>query len=214
MAYQGFIFDIDGTLTATGDLIISSFNHVTEKYMKRSYTLNEIIDFFGPTEETIIRQLMEKDFDAAQIDYFSFYSANHSTMVNVYAGLEDVLKSIKEKGYPLGIYTGKGRRSTLITLKETGLSRYFDHVMTGDDVKTHKPSPEGILSFAEKYDLNTDEILFVGDSIHDIKAARNSGCHIASVLWDSYGKEEVEKAGSDYYFYTVDEFAIFVNSLI
>ncbi|VAX15772.1 hypothetical protein MNBD_IGNAVI01-645, partial [hydrothermal vent metagenome] len=56
--FEGIIFDIDGTLTATNELIYATFNHVTKKYLNRTYTPKEITAFFGPTEDVIIKELM------------------------------------------------------------------------------------------------------------------------------------------------------------
>jgi len=114
----------------------------------------------------------------------------------------------------LSIYTGKGRTSTEITLEKMGIKNYFDMIISGDDVENHKPSPEGINLFLEKFNLSTEHVLMVGDAPADAIAARNADVKIASVLWDSYAEDEVKKLGSDYYFYTVKEFSDFIFSKI
>ena len=60
--FDGIIFDIDGTLTSTNDLIFATFNYVAEKYLKRSYSPKEITALFGPTEEVILEEMMRDDF--------------------------------------------------------------------------------------------------------------------------------------------------------
>ena len=66
-------------------------------------------------------------------------------------------------------------------------------IVTGDDVINHKPSPEGIIKFINAFNLNKEEVLMVGDSVADIIAAEKAGIDIASVVWDSYAKDEVVK---------------------
>lgn len=78
-------------------------------------------------------------------------------------------------------------------------------IVTGDDVVNHKPSPEGILKFLNEFNLNRDEALMVGDSIADIVAANEAGIDIASVVWDSYAKEDVIKL-NPLHFETVNSF--------
>ncbi|GIV45300.1 MAG: hypothetical protein KatS3mg036_0118 [Ignavibacterium sp.] len=78
-------------------------------------------------------------------------------------------------------------------------------IVTGDDVINHKPSPEGIFKFLETYNLNKNEVLMVGDSLADIVAAKEAGIDIASVVWDSYAREEVIKL-NPIYFETVNDF--------
>ena len=82
----------------------------------------------------------------ARKDYFAYYSKNH-WMAELYPGMKEILEYLKNKNYPLGIFTGKGREASLITLKKLEVDHYFDLIVTGDDVENHKPSPEGILKF-------------------------------------------------------------------
>ena len=111
----------------------------------------------------------------------------------------------------LGIFTGKGKQTSIITLKAVGVYKYFDMIITGDDVKEHKPSPEGINKFLNKFSLNKKDVLLIGDSPSDVKAARKAGIKIASAMWDSYAKSKVLELKSDYYFYTTKELKKFIE---
>ncbi len=208
--FDGFIFDIDGTLTSTNQLIFDSFNHIAKKYLKRSFTDEEIIGLFGPTEGQIFEKLFEENHLEVGKAYYKFYSDNHF-MADIYPGLKEILIDLKKKNYPLGIFTGKGRESSMITLTKIGVDKYFDLIVTGDDVENHKPSPEGILKFVNKFNLNKEKVLMIGDSVGDVKAARDAGVKIASVLWDSYAAEKVKAMQSDYYFNSVQELKKFLN---
>ncbi len=84
-------------------------------------------------------------------------------------------------------------------------------IVTGDDVEDHKPSPEGIDQFVEKFKLNREKVLMIGDAPADILAARSAGVKIASVVWDAYAREQVMKMESDYLFETVDELMKFLK---
>ena len=208
--FDGIIFDIDGTLTSTNNLIFASFNHITKKYLNKSYTWKEIQGLFGPTENVIIKDLIKDHYSEAKKDYYDFYSENHNAMANLYSGIHDLIIKLKNNGILLSIYTGKGRESSEITLKETGIFDFFDLVVTGDDIPDHKPSPDGITIFLDTFGLKKDRIIMVGDAPADIKAARNAGIKSASVLWDSYAKEKVLEMGSDYNFHSVEDLADFL----
>lgn len=207
--FDGFIFDIDGTLTSTNQLIFDSFNFIAEKYLGKTYTDEEIIEMFGPTEDVILKELCEDRYEEARKDYYQYYS-NHHGIAGLYQGIKEILNQIKDKGYPLGIFTGKGRKASLITLEKLGVDHYFDLIVTGDDVTNHKPSAEGILKFVNHFRLNPERVLMIGDSVSDIKASREAGIKIASVIWDSYGHEEVKSMQSDYYFTKVEELEQFL----
>jgi HAD superfamily hydrolase (TIGR01549 family) len=211
--FKGIIFDVDGTLVSTGELIFNSFNFIMKKYKNKTLTTKEILSLFGPTEEQIIDLLFKENPEEVKKDYLSFYSDNHHT-VKLYEGINEILELCKSRNVILSIYTGKGRNTTEITLKKAGIYDYFDFIVTGDDVENHKPSPEGINLFMEKFELNKEEILMVGDAASDIKAAGKAGVKVASVLWDSFGREEVLKLKSDLTFYSVSELRKFIEENI
>jgi len=98
----------------------------------------------------------------------------------------------------------------LITLDETDLTKYFDLIISGDDVKKHKPDPEGIIRFIQMYNLKPQNVLMIGDAPSDIIAANNAGVEIASVVWDSYAEDEVKKLNSKNVFHSVDELRNFI----
>jgi HAD superfamily hydrolase (TIGR01509 family) len=202
--FKGIIFDVDGTLTSTNELIFASFNFITKKYLNKTVTPDEIIAMFGPTEDVILKEWCGEDYPAARIEYYNFYKDNHN-MAGLYPGIKDVLEIIKNKKIPLSIYTGKGRDSAVITLKHLDIFDYFDMIVTGDDVVNHKPSPEGITKFVDEFKLPNENVLMIGDAVSDIIAARAAGVKVASVLWDSYSKSEVLKHKSDYVFHSVQE---------
>lgn len=207
--FKGIIFDVDGTLTFTNQLIFDSFNHVTKKYLNKIFSDEEIISLFGPTEDVILKKICKDEYEKAREDYYKYYKDNHS-IATLYEGLKSLITDIKNSDILLSIFTGKGRTSALITLDEFGLTDYFDLIISGDDVEDHKPSPEGIIKFLEKYNLNPKEVLMIGDAPVDIIAANKAGVEIASVVWDSYAEEEVRKLNEKNLFHSVDELRKFI----
>jgi HAD superfamily hydrolase (TIGR01549 family) len=207
--FDGFIFDIDGTLTSTNKLIFNSFNFIAKKYLNRTFSDEEIISMFGPTEDFILKEWCGDKFEEAKKEYYAYYSDNH-WMAELYPGMKEILVYLKNKKYPLGIFTGKGREASCITLRKLGIENYFDLIITGDDVENHKPSAEGILMFKSKFKLKRERVLMIGDSVSDVKASKEAGIKIASALWDSYGEEKVKTLQSDYYFHSVQELKEFL----
>ena len=202
--YKGIIFDVDGTLTFTNQLIFDSFNHITKKYLDKSFSDEEVIALFGPTEDVILKEICNDEYESARKDYYKYYKDNHS-IAQLYDGIKSLIVEIKNADVLLSIFTGKGRTSALITLDEFELTNYFDLIVSGDDVENHKPSPEGINKFLQMYDLNPKDVLMIGDAPSDIIAANESGVEIASVVWDSYAEEEVRKLNPKNIFHSVAE---------
>ncbi len=200
----GVLFDIDGTLTRTNELIFATFNYIAAKYTHRTYEPRDIIALFGPPEEGALVPIVgEEHIDAAMDDLCEFYRGHHGTMAALHEGMGDVLAFLDTRGIPLGVFTGKGRRTAMITLEALGIAGYFDMIVSGNDVVRHKPDPEGIRKFIDAYALAPSEVLMVGDAVGDIAASRGAGAVPVAVLWDSYDRERVARAGADAVFHEV-----------
>jgi len=209
--FSTFIFDVDGTLAHTNKLIFESFRHVAKKYLNKEVSDEEIVSLFGPTEDVILKEWMNDNFETAREDYYNFYSEQHNILANTFQGMDEILDSIKSSNKNLAIFTGKGRESTRITLEKIGYENYFELIVSGDDVENHKPAPDGILKILDHYKLNNDEVLMIGDSQHDVEASKSANVKIASVIWDSYAKDEVLKMNPDYVFHDITDFKIFID---
>jgi pyrophosphatase PpaX len=205
--YKCIIFDMDGTVTQTNQLIFDSFNHIAEKYLNKQLTPHEIIALFGPPEKEAVENMIgSTHIQPAMDEYYRFYRKEHSRLASLYPGMKEILEYLKSRSVMIGLFTGKGRRTTDISLEEFGIEQYFHVSITGDDVDEFKPSGDGIRKIMQKYALVPDEVLMVGDSVADFTASREAGVDIASVVWDSYGKEDVLKLPSDYHFHDVQDF--------
>lgn len=200
------IFDLDGTLTQTNPLIFASFNHVAQRYLGKTFSKEEIISFFGPPEETTLIQLLGEQTAAEAMDELcSFYRAHHNEMARLHDRVTDVLELLQARGIYLSLFTGKGERTARITLEAFNLTRFFDIVVTGNDVVEHKPAPEGIRRIMRQCGARPEEVLMVGDSLADLRASRSAGISMAAALWDSYDNRRLLAAQPDVVFHSAQE---------
>lgn len=206
------IFDMDGTLTQTNQLIFDSFNYIASIYEGKKYSEAEITAMFGPPEQGALQAIVGKEKIAgAMEEYLEFYGTNHDALARLYPGIKDVLVDLKKRGTSVALFTGKGIETTTITLNKFGLTPYFDYVVTGSDVQSYKPSAEGIRKILKHFGLQVDEVLMVGDSVGDVKASHEAGVKVAAVLWDSYSREKVLQMETDYVFHDVKEFSAWLR---
>ena len=204
---------MDGTLTQTNQLIYDSFNYIAQKYAGKTFSIPEITAMFGPPEEDALLAIVRPEqIDEAMKDYLSFYRAHHKELARLYPGMENILRSLKESGKLLALFTGKGSGTAMITLQEFHIEKYFDYIVTGNDVVKHKPSSEGLLKIMEHFALLPDELLMVGDAVSDVKAAHEAGVKIAAVMWDSYAKEKVLQMKTDFVFNDTKGFQDWLNA--
>jgi HAD superfamily hydrolase (TIGR01509 family) len=200
------IFDIDGTMAKTNDLIFASFNHVISRHLGKTMSPREIIGLFGPPEEGALSALFGHERSGPLMDELcEFYHAHHATLASLHPGIDRVLEMLKGRGISLAVFTGKGTRTTNITLDALGLREYFDCVVTGNDVVNHKPHPEGILRVLAQIGVPAGAALMVGDSPVDVAASRAAGVPVASVLWDCHDPDAVVASNSECVFHTVND---------
>ncbi len=214
-SYRGIIFDMDGTLTRTNQLIFDTFNHVLEKYLGRKFSNKEITATFGPPEDVAIQNLVdESDFDSAMTDFYNYYRYHHNKKARLYDGISEILDTLYNENIILGLFTGKGRTSAEITLEKFNLKKYFSSVVTGHDVDRHKPSGEGITRALQEMKVSPADALMVGDSVADVKASREAGIDIATVLWDSYTYEQVIQLETKYRFLSIEDFRRWIFAVL
>ena len=210
--FKCIIFDMDGTLTETNQLIFDSFNYIAMKYKGKTYSPAEIVAMFGPPEEGALLDVVgEEQIDEAMKYYVAYYRKHHKALAKVYPGILELLRFLKRQKVRCALFTGKGIHTTTITMQAFALMPYFEYVVTGNDVVNHKPAPEGIEKILQHFSLRKEEVLMVGDSVGDVKAAREAGVKIAVVLWDSYTKEKVLQMKTDYAFNSVSDFALWIK---
>lgn len=198
MKIDTLLFDLDGTLIDTNELIISSFMHTLEHYYPGQYQKQDVLQFMGPPLMDSFNKLdSEKAEEMAQF-YRDYNHSKHDELVTEFEGVYDTIKTLHEKGYKLAIVTTKKRFTVEMGLKLTKLDQFFDVVVTLDDVTHAKPDPEPLLKALEQLGSKPENAIMVGDNNHDIEGGKNTGTLTAGVAWAMKGREYIESFHPDY----------------
>jgi 2-phosphoglycolate phosphatase len=194
---RAIIFDLDGTLADTFPMIVAAWNHAVSPHTGKTYSDAEVISRFGiPDPQMIRRELPGEAGDRAVEVYHEYYARNHGG-VKLFDGIESMLAELRRRRTPLGVMTGKGRRTADITLRELGLADTFGAVVTGDDVARQKPEPDGPLEAARRLGVEPAACAFVGDSPADVGAGKAAGMLMVAAGWHSVYADEIRKMGPD-----------------
>ncbi|MEH6908111.1 pyrophosphatase PpaX [Bacillus sp. AFS006103] len=192
------LFDLDGTLIDTNELIISTYLHTLEKYYPSKYQREDVLPFLGPTLHEAFGSINPDLVEEMVLEYRAFNIANHDELVTEFAGVFETVQSLKDKGYKLGIVTTKRHDVTLKGLRLMDLERFFEVVVTYDHVSKTKPDPEPIFKALEQLDSTPEETMMVGDNYHDILAGKNAGTVTAGCAWSIKGRDYIAKYEPDY----------------
>jgi pyrophosphatase PpaX len=192
------LFDLDGTLIDTNDLIIFSFLHTLEKYYPGQYQREDVLPFMGPSLYETFGQLNPEKMEEMVTEYRSYNHANHDLLVKEFAGVNETIEALKNQGYKLGIVSTKIYDTVLKGLKLTGLDPYFETIVTLDHVSKAKPDPEAIIKALDQLGSTPAEAMMVGDNYHDILAGKNAGTKSVGVAWSVKGRDFLEQFKPDY----------------
>lgn len=198
MKVDTLLFDLDGTLINTNDLIVASFQHTLDHYFPGQYKKEDILQFMGPPlMESFNKLNAEKAEEMAQ-SYRDYNHSRHDELVTEFEGVYDTIKAVHEKGYKLAIVTTKKRFTVDMGLRLTKLDQFFDVVIALDDVVHAKPDPEPLLKALERLGSKPENAIMVGDNQHDIEGGKNAGTRTAAVSWALKGREYVESLRADF----------------
>ncbi|WP_409302687.1 pyrophosphatase PpaX [Peribacillus sp. SCS-155] len=192
------LFDLDGTLINTNDLIIASFTETLNHYYPDQYTRNDILPFIGPTLHDTFYSIDAERVDEMITRYREHNIKNHDDMVTEYEGVFETIQYLYDAGYKLGIVTTKKRDVVLKGLSLTKLDQFFEVIVSLDEVEKAKPDPEPILKALQQLGSNPEESIMVGDNYHDVLAGKNAGTKTAGVAWTIKGREYLQEFNPDY----------------
>lgn len=178
---RGVIFDLDGTLGNTLPLCITAFRAAIEPLAGRTLTDAEIIATFGPSEEGTIRALIPAHFDQGVMDYLRHYEALHDRCPEPFPLVLPLLEDLKAKGVRLGLVTGKGLKSAMISLRRFGMTALFEPIEAGDPDGPRKT--EAIKQILALWGLPPSSVMYVGDSPSDVTASRAAGIGVIGAGW-------------------------------
>lgn len=199
MAITTVLFDLDGTIVDTNELIIQSFLHTLEGETEQPYTRERIIPHMGFPLLEQLRFFTGKDqVDELVVKYRKFNLDKHDELVAEFPHVREVLAELRSRKIRMGVATNKMRMTTLMGLKMCGLDSYMDAIVTIDDVANGKPDPEMIRKALEQLNVDPWEALMVGDSKYDIVAGRDAGVKTVGVSWSLKGEEHLRTFHPDY----------------
>lgn len=201
MAYGTFLFDLDGTLIDSIELILQSYRHTMRAHRGVEPPDDVWMEGLGTPlwvqfrlwshDETEIKAMVET--------YREYNLAHHDELVRPYDGVVDQVRQLVSRGKTLGLVTSKMRSGALRGLRLAGIEDAFAVVIGADDVTNPKPHPEPVLLALERMGRPGSDAVFIGDSRHDIECGRAAGVKTAAALWGPFDRDHLEDVDPDYW---------------
>ena len=201
------IFDFDGTLANTNDIIVASWQATYEHYLGHTLPVREIEASFGEILVNTIGRMIPDAPVNEVVDFYRSYQDSHQQEYEVYVfeGVRELLEQLRARGCIIGVGTSRTAYSFRNYMKKLEMDQLVDEVVTMNDVSSHKPDPETIdallikmmANAGEPYDECSgipehvrDAAVMIGDTKYDIGCANNAGVDSVIVGWSHYVDEE------------------------
>jgi pyrophosphatase PpaX len=209
------LFDLDGTLIDTVELLLDSVRHAFRGRTGRIPTEAEWVAGIGTPLATQLRPYAADDAELASLveGYRTYQREHHDRLTRPFPDALETVATLRSRGHPLGIVTSKGDEIAHRSLTHVGLLPSMDVVIGCDSCSRHKPDPEPVQVALERLGYTTDEALFVGDSPHDMASGRAAGVVTVAALWGPFTREMLAPTAPDYHIERITELPALVAGI-
>jgi pyrophosphatase PpaX len=185
------LFDLDGTLIDSIDLILQSARFAFAKCGLSCPSDVECLTGVGRPLPVMFRHFAPDHVDQLIPAYREFQMANHDALVHIYDGVPEMLQGLSDAGHPMGIVTSKAGALASRGLTHTGIAHFFETVVGMDSCKRHKPDPEPVMIALDRLGHGPERAWFVGDSVHDMESGNAAGVQTVGALWGPFTAEDL-----------------------
>lgn len=198
---QTALFDLDGTLIDSIELIRRSYEHTLRVHFDRAMSPEDWLSGLGRPLRWQFAQFTrdEREIDALVATYRAYNHAHHDAMVAAFPGAVEAVRSLKARGVALAIVTSKLNAGARRGLACAGFGDLFDVIVGADDVLVHKPDPAPVVAALARLGRAPETAVMVGDSPHDLASGRAAGTRTAAVAWGPFARAELELARPDHW---------------
>lgn len=182
------LFDFDGTLLDTNELIVQTFLSVLGEHFPGQYGREDVLHFIGPSLEQTFTKVAPGRVDELSDQYRRLNRTLHDELVSEYDGVTETLRTLKSRGLKMAIVSTKREETILHGLQLMGAHDIFDALVALDHVQNPKPHPEPLELALRLLDADQEGALMIGDNSHDIEGGKNAGVRTAGVAWAAKGE--------------------------
>jgi pyrophosphatase PpaX len=201
VALTTFLFDLDGTLIDSIELILRSYRHTMRTHRGHEPPDDVWMKGLGTPLWVQFRSWTDDpaEIEAMVATYREYNLAHHDALVRPYEGVVAAVRALRARGKALGLVTSKMRSGAIRGLRVAALEDAFTVIVGADEVTNPKPHPEPVLKALDHLHAPAPETVFIGDSRHDIECGRAAGVKTAAVLWGPFDRADLADSRPDYW---------------
>lgn len=203
MKEKAIIFDLDGTLINSLTDIALCANKVLEKFNMPTHEIEDYKNFVGGGALFLMENCSAKNSTKDEVyELFESFKAIYDTAIyentKPYDGIYELLDKLLEKNYKIGVLSNKPHEFTLKYVDKFFAKYKFQEVHGQKENIPKKPDPIAAINIAKAFDVDCENIIFVGDTGVDMKTAKSAKMKAIGVAWGFRGTKELLKNGADH----------------
>jgi len=206
------LFDLDGTLTDSGEGIIKSAAMVLEKYGLRVPTFQEMRVFVGPPLHETFHKFgipLDKCDDAVALFRTRYCTVGKFENIP-YPGIRELLETLKAQGHRLFVATSKPEGMAIEVLEHFSLAKYFE-IICGATLDRSRLEKSDVIAYLLRQAGTTENAIMVGDTVFDVTGAAAHGIPTIGVSWGYGSAEDMKKAGAKAIAHTPEQLLQLLN---
>lgn len=192
IGYDPILFDLDGTVIDSVALIRESHRYAVRTVLAQELSDDLLVANVGRPLIDQMRVFSPERADELLRVYREWNHANTERLLAAYAGIDLLLRALRDDGRTLGIVTSKSRPTVELAFDVLPLRDLFDVVICAEDTDRHKPDPAPLLLAIERTGMAATNACFVGDAPFDLQAAAAAGVAAIAVTWGFFGRAALE----------------------
>lgn len=205
------VFDLDGTIADSKQCIVDSIRHgleqvglsklefcevrVTQQDLRRSFD-EMMVQNSLPFEESKMLKFIEH--------YRRFHCEEAIDSIKAYEGVAETLDFLAKR-FDLAVATTKHSGQAIRVLKKLGLDQFFNHIQGTDPGLRYKPEPDILYATLRRLNQTSESAVYIGDSLHDIHAARAAGMRAIGAAYGFAGDQHLRNSEPDWMIYRFSE---------
>jgi pyrophosphatase PpaX len=210
---KAILFDLDGTLLDTQELILSSFRYATREILGEQLPDEVILPFIGIPLAYQMQTINAEHADELMVSYREHNARVHDELIQYFEGTRETLDELREEYGRLAVVTSKRLEPAQKGLERFDLQGYFEFIIGSEETTKHKPEPEPLLLAAKRFGTRAEHCIYVGDSPYDMMAARAAGCVALAAPWGMFTRDELANAGAQHYATTISELPTVIRDI-
>ncbi len=200
------LIDLDGTLVDSVPDLAWAVDRTMAHLGRPVHGADKVRNWVGNGVERLVKRALTEDLHAepeavlfaqALPVFMDYYHQANGKYSRLFPGVEAGLAALAEQGFRLACVTNKAEAFTLPLLEALGVLPRFELVVSGDTTAHKKPHPQPLLHAARHFGIAPAQGLMVGDSMHDVEAARNAGFQVVAVSYGYNHGEDIRAAEPD-----------------